>query len=191
MSKRGVAGLVAVGLLIIGVFVGTAGFYVASTYQTKTITLTATTTQQDTTTQTQTSISTSTLVESTTTTQTSTETSTSVVSSTTTRTSLVTLTSTTSIYPVPTNVTVAFVQNDGAYQYEIDTGQYVLTSTLSGPLSVPLTNLFQGEQIEITASSVGDRVGETVTVELFVNGQMVQQSSTFTGANPAQITYTV
>ncbi|MDA4131902.1 MAG: hypothetical protein OK454_02075, partial [Thaumarchaeota archaeon] len=48
MSKRGVAGVVAVALLIIGVLVGVSGYYVASTYQTKTITLTQTTTQQNT-----------------------------------------------------------------------------------------------------------------------------------------------
>jgi len=175
MSKRGVAGAVAAGLLIVGILVGVSGYYVASTYQTKTVTVTQTTIQLDTTTLTQTSV----------------ETSTSVVSSTTTQTSFITSTSTTSVYPVPTNVTVAFVQDDGAYQYEIDAGPNTLTSTPSGPLSVPVTNLFQGEQISITASSVGDRVGEMVTVELFVNNQMVQQSSTFTGANPAQITYTV
>jgi hypothetical protein len=175
MSKHGLAGIIAVGLLIIGVFVGTAGFHVASTYQTKTVTLTSTTTQQDTTTQTQISISTSTLVESTTRTQIS----------------LVTSTSTTSIYPVPTNVTVAFVQDNGAYQYTIDAGTNTLTSTPLAPLSFPLTGLFPGEQITISASSYGDRSGETVTVELFVNGQMVQQSTTLAGGDPAQITYTV
>ncbi len=175
MSKRGVAGLVAVALLIIGIFVGTTGYYVASTYQTKTITVTHTTTRQDTITQTQTSISTSTLV----------------VSSTTTKTSFITSTSTTSVYPVPTNVTVAFVNVVGSYHYEIDAGPNVLTSTPSAPLSIPLTNLFRGEQIKITVSSFGDRMGETVTVELFVNGQMVQQSTTFTTASPAQITYSV
>jgi hypothetical protein len=175
MSKRGVAGIVAIALLIVGILVGVGGFYVATTYQTKTITLTHTTTELDTTTQTQTSILTST----------------SVVSSTTTQISFITSTSTTSVYPVPTNVTVAFVKVDGAYQYEIDAGPNVMTSTPSSALSVPLTNLFQGEQVKITASSVGGRVGETVTVELFVNGQMVQQSTTFVGASPAQITYTI
>jgi hypothetical protein len=175
MSKRGIAGVIAVGLLVVGVLVGVSGFYVASTYQTKTITSTQTTTQQNTITQT----------------QTSTLTSTSVVSTTTTQTSFVTSTSTTSVYPVPTNVTVAFVKDDGAFQYEIDAGPNVMTSTPYAALSIPLTNLFQGEQIKITASSVGDRSGETVTVELFVNGQMVQQSTTGTSSTPAQITYTV
>jgi cytoskeletal protein RodZ len=175
LNRRGVGGFVAVALLIMGVLIGISGYYVATTYQTKTITLTATTTHQETTTQT----------------QTSTETFTSVVSSTTTQTSFITSSSTTSVYPVPTNVTVAFVQDDGAYQYEIEAGPNVLTSTPSGPLSIPLTNLFEGEQVKITASSVGDRIGETVTVELFVNNQMVQQSTTGTGSSPAQIAYTV
>ncbi len=157
VTRGAVSNVIAAALLVVGILIGLTGYYVATTYQTKTVTDTQTTTVDFTSTQIQTSVSTSTLVRSTTSTTTS----------------YVTSTSTTSIYPVPTNVTVAFVMDDGAYQYQIDAGPNQMTSTPSSNLVVPLMNLYQGEQVSITTSSVGDRVGETVTVELFVNGLMV------------------
>jgi len=116
------------------------------------------------------------------------------VTQTLTQTSYVTSTSTTSIYPVPTNVTVLFTKVDGSYNHEVDAGTSVTSGSISGPLTLRLSNLFQGETIKITAETTGIggcRSGETVTVELFVNGQMATQSTTFCGASSAQIAYTV
>lgn len=45
MRRNGVANAIAVGLLVIGILVGVTGYYVATTYQTKTVTQTATQTE--------------------------------------------------------------------------------------------------------------------------------------------------
>ena len=172
MSKRGVAGVVAIALLIIGVFVGTAGYYVASTYQTKTITLTQTTTQQET--QIQTSISTST----------------SVVSSTTTQTSFVTSTSTTSIYPVPTNVTVSFTNPGSGYSfsYQIVAGTQNFSGSSGSPISIPVSPVFPGEQIKITASVGGNcSGGNSVTIFLYIDEKQISTATSGCNATPAQI----
>jgi hypothetical protein len=175
MSKRGVAGLIAVGLLIVGIIVGTTGYYVASTYQTKTITLTYTTVfQQNMETQTQTSISTSI----------------SVLSSTTTQTSFITSTSTASVYPVPKNVTVSFANPGSGYtfNYQIVAGTQNFSGSSGSPVSIPVSPVFAGEQIKITASVGGNcSGGNSVTISLYVDGNQVSTATSGCNATPGQI----
>jgi hypothetical protein len=162
VKLRGVSSLAAVVLLIVGIVIGVTGYYIATTYQTRTVTLTQTSTQ--------------------------------IIRSTTTQTSVTVSTSTTSVYPVPTNVTVAFINVDGEYNYNIQAGTSTTSGVISGPASWQLTNIFQGEPISITASTVGVsgcREGEHFTLQLWVNGQLATDSSSFCGGSQASITYTV
>jgi len=178
MLRRGVANSVAAGLLVAGVLIGVLGYYVATTYQTRTVVVMQTTTQ------TTTKMSTSDI----------TFTNTQVDYSTTTSLSVSTTISTTSVYPVPANVTLAFVHVDGYYQYSVQAGSSSSSGEWSGPYSVEINNLFQGETITITASTGdnnGCRVGQVFTMQLWVNGQMVSEASTSCGASSASITYTL
>jgi hypothetical protein len=175
MKERGVAGLVAVALLVIGVLVGSSGYYVASTYQTKTVTLADTTIfQQNMETQTQTSISTSI----------------SVLSSTTTQTTFITSTSTASVYPVPTNVTVSFANLGSGYtfSYQILAGTQVFSGSSGSPIAIPVAPVFPGEQIKITASVGGNcSGGNSVTISLYIDGDQISTATSGCNATPGLI----
>jgi hypothetical protein len=126
-----------------------------------------------------------------------------VVSSTTqfstlTQTSVTTSTSTTSVYALPMNVTVLFTNIDGNYTYDIQAGSSSTSGGKAGnsPYSLQLTGLFQGQTVTITAATTsagGCRNGEHLTMQLWVNGQIVAQSDTLCGdgTSGARITYTV
>jgi hypothetical protein len=179
MRERGVAGLVAAALLIIGVLVGTTGYYVASTYQTKTVALAYTTIfQQNMETQTQTSISTSI----------------SVLSSATTQTTFITSTSTDSVYPVPTNVTVSFANLGSGYSfnYQIVAGTQNFSGSSESPISIPVSPVFPGEPIKIIASVGGNcSGGNSVTISLYINGNPISTATSGCNATPGQISTVV
>lgn len=99
-----------------------------------------------------------------------------------------------SVYPVPGNVTLAFTQVSGTFDYQITVGGATSTGSTSQAFVMPLKNLFQGEQITVTATttaSFGCKIGETVTVQLYVSGIIAAQSVTECTGNPASLTYTV
>ena len=124
-----------------------------------------------------------------------------VVSSTTqfstlTQTSTSTSTSTTSVYPVPNNVTLLFTNISGNYTYNIQAGPSSSSGAVNGnsSYSLPLTGLFQGEKVSITATVAGTggcSMTEHFTMQLWVNGQFAAQSDTFCGdpTGAARITY--
>jgi hypothetical protein len=177
-----VANSIAVGLLIVGIIIGVTGYYLVSTYQTKTVSVTQTATQTNTVTLTQETSFTSTQTVSTT------------VLTTVTAKSVKTSISTSSVYPVPTNVTLAFVNVVGYYQYTVQVGSSFNSSEGTGPYSLRINGLIPGETITITATTgniSGCQIGQVLTMRLWVNGFMVSQSDTSCGANPASITYTV
>lgn len=171
MSKRGIAGLVAVALLIAGALVGTTGYYVASAYQSKTTVSSYTTIfQQNMEYQTQTSIS--------------------VLSSTTTQTSFITSTFTASVYPVPTNVTVSFANPGSGYtfDYQIVAGTQDFSGSSGTPISIPVSPVFPGEQIKITASVGGNcSGGNSVTISLYIDGNQTSTATSGCSATPGQI----
>lgn len=178
MRRKGVSNAIAAGLLVVGILIGLTGYYVATTYQTKVVIQTETTTARLTTTATQ-SVH---------------LTSTKTVLATTTSVSLTVSTSIVSVYPVPDNVTLAFTAVNGQYDYNIDAGSSSSSGSMTGNYAFQITGLFQGQTIDITASTTsvsGCRVGEQFTMELFLNGQMVGQSDSFCGGNQASISYTV
>lgn len=178
MRRTGVSDAIAAGLLVVCILIGVTGYYVATTYQTKTVTRTETATTRLT--------STATVTVP--------PTATRTVLATTTSVSLTITTSIVSVYPVPENVTLAFTNVDGEYNYNIQAGSSSSSGALSGPNTLHITGLFQGQTISITASTTGAggcRMGEHFTMELFVNGQMAAQSSSFCLGNQASITYTV
>jgi hypothetical protein len=182
LNRRAVANTIAVGLLVLGIIIGVTGYYLVSTYQTKTVSFTQTTTQTNTATLTQeTSFS-------------FTQTVSTTVSTTVTATSVTTSISTSSVYPLPTNVTVAFVNVVGYYQYTIQVGSSFNSSEGTGPYSLRINGVFPGESFTITARTgdiSGCHTGQMLTMRLWVNGFMVSQSDTSCGTNPASITYTV
>jgi hypothetical protein len=178
MHRKGISNLIAAGLLVIGILIGALGFYVATTYQSKVIYQTTTATTSLTSTATSTISLTATTIASTTTT-----------------TSHTTSTFTTSVYPVPSNISLVFSNVDGEYNFNIQSATYNNAGALAGPNTIQITGLFQGEPIAITASSyragVGCAVGEHFTMQLWVNGQNVAQSASACGSNAATISYTV
>lgn len=108
----------------------------------------------------------------------------------------ITQTSTTaiSVYPVPGNVTLAFTQVSGTFDYQVTVGGVTSTGSTNQAFAIPLKNLFQGEQITAqatTTASIGCDIGETVTVQLYVAGSVAAQSVTQCTGSPASLTYTV
>jgi hypothetical protein len=159
--------MVAVALLVVGVIFGTTGYYVASTYQTKTIALSYTTVFQQ-----------------------NMVTSISVLSSTTTQTSIMTSTSTDSVYPVPTNVTVSFANPGGGYtfNYQIVAGTQNFSGSSGSPISIPVSPVFPGEQIRITASVGGNcSGGNIVMISLYIDGDQISTATSGCNATPGQI----
>ena len=111
-----------------------------------------------------------------------------------TTTSLISTTTTTSVYPAPENVTVLFTPVSGQYSFTITAGSETYSGSTSNAQSLPITPVFQGETVSISASETGAAgcaMGQTVTVRLFVNNQLVAQSTTQSTGTDAQITYTV
>lgn len=101
-----------------------------------------------------------------------------------------TTTSTSIVYPIPDNVTVAFTQVSYAPSYQMETATTVISGNIGGnSLTVPLNNLYQGEQVTINVScnSVG---GQYVLTQLYVNGQVVART-TCAFSSTAQIVYNV
>jgi hypothetical protein len=184
MRRSGISTAVAVGLMIVGVLIGVTGYYVATTYQTKLVTVTTTQTTTFSTTYTEVQVQTS--YVSTTMSQTVTSTVVSI--------------STTSIYPVPDNATLVFADSSGSYTYSIQVGSSTTSGSASGTDTFNLTPLFKGEGITVelaTGSALPENgfscgIGNTATMQLYLNGQLVAHASKeCSGSGYAVITYTI
>jgi len=192
-GRPAVSGLLAIGLIAAGIIIGITGYYVATTYQTKivtvTTTLSTTTSLTETLTQTLTLTQTQILPE----TLTQTVTSTALQLSTTTATVTSTYTSPTTIYPTPSNVTVDMT-GTYLYSYSVMAGSVSYTGSSSAQESVPVTPVFQGETISISVNLNSPTFacpgGSYVDVQLFVNGQAVSNGSQVCGDGTGiQISY--
>ena len=109
---------------------------------------------------------------------------------TTTQTVTNTVTSTSIVYPIPDNVTVAFTQASYGPSYQVITATTNISGRIGGSsLSIPLNNLYQGEQVTINVScdSVG---GQYALTQLYVNGKVVAQT-TCVFSSTDQIVYNV
>ncbi|MGD0477927.1 MAG: hypothetical protein ABSB29_07160 [Nitrososphaerales archaeon] len=107
-----------------------------------------------------------------------------------------TLNSTVTVYPVPDNVTLAFIASSGImYNYSIQAGSSSTSGTWHGIHNLTITGLFQGQTILVIAFMIGlgssCLTGHPFTVSLFVNGQMVAQSHSVCMGNRVIISYTV
>lgn len=101
-----------------------------------------------------------------------------------------TVTSTSIVYPIPGNITVSFTQASYGPSYQIVTATTNISGRIGGSsLSIPLNNLYQGEQVTVNVScdSVG---GQYLLTQLYVNSQMVAQT-TCVFSSTAQIVYNV
>ena len=112
-----------------------------------------------------------------------------------TQTLIVTTTSTSSVsvYPVPDNITVAFVQVSGGYNYVITAGASTYTGSYDRPFALQIAPVFQGETISVSASLTGVAgcsIGQTTTAEIFLNGQVVAQGTQICSGINIQISYT-
>jgi hypothetical protein len=116
---------------------------------------------------------------------------TQVVTSTTTSISRTTLTVTTSIYPIPSNVTVYVVPSSMFVNYAISAGSYSNSGSSGSPQSFPISPVFQGETITVSISNgCGGSTGPSATAKLYVNGALVSQTSIACGGNSnGQISY--
>jgi hypothetical protein len=184
MRRGAVSNTIAVALLVVGVIVGVTGFYVATTYQTKLVTVT--TTQSTTRSLTYTQVSVQDVFISTTISETTTNTVVSI--------------STSSVYPVPDNVTLVFVDSSGPFTYSIQVGSSTTSGTSGGTDTFQLRPIFQGEVITVqlaTGSAMPENGfscggGNYATMQLYLNGQLVAHASkTCTGSGYAVITYTI
>jgi hypothetical protein len=113
---------------------------------------------------------------------------------TTTSVTTVTSVSTSSVFPVPDNVTVLFTKVSGGYDYTITAGSSTYSGSQSATFTVPINPVFQGETISISASETGlagCSMGQTVTAELYLNGQIVAQGTQICTGNNIQLTYTI
>jgi hypothetical protein len=168
---------VTVVVLILGVVLGIAVYYLASNVQLiRTETITHTTTQQVTTIQT----SLSTVISTQTLTQTSFITSTTTLIL--------------HVYPIPTNVTVAFVDPGSGYtfSYQIVAGGQTFSGSSGSPISIPISPVFAGEQLKITASVGGNcSDGNSVTIVLYIDGKQTVTAPSGCNATPAQISMTL
>jgi len=113
-----------------------------------------------------------------------------------TTTSVVTLTSihTSTVYPVPDNVTVLFTKVSGGYNYAITACSTTYTGSDDSQMSIRITPVFQGETITISASLtglMGCSMGQTVTAELLLNGQVMSQGTEVCTGSNIQISYTI
>ena len=106
----------------------------------------------------------------------------------------ITTTSTVSLYPSPDNVTVLFTKVSGQYSYSIAAGSQFLGGSSDVQQSFPISPVFSGEVITISASMPGFGgcvVGQTATAELFLNGTMVAQGTQVCGGGNIAMTYTL
>ncbi|MGA2875496.1 MAG: hypothetical protein ABSE82_08155 [Nitrososphaerales archaeon] len=94
-------------------------------------------------------------------------------------TSTLTIVSTSTAYPIPDNVTVYFQNSGTPINYAINTASQSYTgSTSNTAFSIPITPVFAGEKITITASCVGTcGVGLTFSATLYVNKAIVSQAN--------------
>ena len=183
-GRSAVSSLIAVGLMAVGIVIGLTGYYVATTYQTKIVTVT--TTQSTTTSLTDTVIQpiiqTETQIVSETFTQIVTYTA--VQLSTTTSTVTSTYTTPTTIYPSPSNVTVSMT-GTYLYSYSITAGAVSYTGSSGGQETIPVTPVFQGETISISVNLNSPTFacpgGSYVNVQLYVNGHAVSNGSQVCG----------
>jgi hypothetical protein len=82
----------------------------------------------------------------------------------------------------------------GGYDYTIAAGSSTYTGSSGGQLSIPITPVFQGETINISMSETGIfgcNNGQTVTAEVYLNGQIVAQGTEFCGGTNVQLAYTI
>lgn len=110
------------------------------------------------------------------------------------RTTTQTSTSVVSVYPVVSNVTLAFTQVSGTFDYSVTVGGATSTGSTNQPFALPLKNLFAGEDVAVQAATVstgGCNIGETVTVQLWVEGSVAAQSTTQCTGSPTSLDYTV
>jgi hypothetical protein len=184
MQHSGASNAIVAAVLIVGILIGVTGYYVATTYQTKILTQTETTTTSLTSIETQTLVLTSTQIN--------------VV--TTTSVSSITSTSTVSVYPVPDNLTLVFADSSGGYTYNIQPGNQTISGTTSGTDVFHITELFQGEMVTVevaTGSALPENGfscggGNYVTMQMYFNGQLVAHASkSCTGSGYAVMTYVV
>ena len=106
----------------------------------------------------------------------------------------VTSTFTSTVYPVPDNVTVVFTQVSGGYNYVVTAGSTTYTGSHDTPFTLPITPVYQGEVISISASETGlggCAIGQTVTAQLYLNGTIVAQGTEICTGSNIQITYTI
>ena len=183
--------MVAAALLVAGLLIGAAGYYAASTYQTKVITTTETTTQTTVSLATTTRTMITTQISVSETTRTQVETLTQFSPTTTTLTSFAAFTSTTSIYPIPDNVTVYLVPSGMSMNYAIDAGSYSESGSLGNSQSFTVSPVFQGETLTINIGNpCSGSTGPTGGASLDVNGALVAHSSIACGGNNnAEISY--
>jgi hypothetical protein len=210
MQHRGLSNSLVAVVLVVGILIGTGGYYLASGYSlsiVKTETVTSTTTDEttsiqtsftpvlvtitQTSTQTQTSLITSTFTQYSTQTQTSVSTSTQTNTQTITQTSTTTLTSTSLVYPIPMNVTVYIAVGGEAPNYAIQAGSYSVSGSLGASQSFSITPVFQNEVISISISlPCPGSSGPTASATLYVNGSSVARSSVACGGTTSgQISY--
>lgn len=121
-------------------------------------------------------------------------TTTLTIVSTSTSTTTYTTTSSTTVYPVPENVTVLLVSNIDI-NYAITASALSYGGSTSGNNSIPITPVFRGEAISVTASLdyqavAGCEPYQYAIVSLYVNGTIVSQAKAVCGGNTnAQIAY--
>jgi ParB/RepB/Spo0J family partition protein len=92
-------------------------------------------------------------------------------------------------HPVPENVTLFFVGTGYNYQV-LGNGNTISSGGSGGSLVVPLTEVFQGESLQVNAQTycVG---GASVTIQLYVNGQLVARSAQSSICASTQINYVI
>lgn len=193
-------GIVAV-LAVIGI-VAMGGLYVSALSTEKSTTQTQTLTQSVSFTATQTSVLpvlvTQTQVVTTTFNYSTTYTNTVFLSTTDTSTQTTTQTSTTTVYPIPSNVTIYFTYESGNFNYQIEVnGESVSNGAFNScntspfcSLSVPVTQLYQGETLDVTLSSNngGFSYSANGAMYLYVNGAQVATGSVTNSQSSMQYT---